>query len=176
MTPEVQIIREKKLFSKIITGSASVRPEFHGFKDLPAMESLLLGGRPATVPSLGVEVKAEMGMFSTKYFVFANLIGTAPMASGRKGMISGYADVSPLSVRYFTPDGESAGVNARKKLHLEKTSGIASGVYDDYSLGIEGNLDAVIKLVSSMPLFKDTVLNVIKAVAKETGDLTSSGG
>jgi hypothetical protein len=42
---------------------------------------------------------------------------------------------------------------------------------DDYRLGIEGNLSAVIELVSSFSLFKAPSLHVLKAVATEAGDL-----
>ncbi|MEW6723190.1 MAG: hypothetical protein AB1324_08040 [Candidatus Micrarchaeota archaeon] len=169
--PEIQVIQEKKGFSRIITGTASVRPSFAEFKDLPMLETLSLGGRPAVLPQISVTVRAEKGVFSTTYTVLANALGTIPLSNKPGGKLTGFADVSAQSVQYFDHEGNRAGVVNRGLVPLDKPRGISSVLCDDYRLGIEGNLAAVIDLVSSFSLFKAPVLHVLKAVATEAGDL-----
>ena len=94
----------------------------------------------------------------------ADLSSAVPLTAGRSGRLSGFAEVNNRSVRYFTPEGEAAGVDARRRIELEKAPGLSSGMGDEYSLGIIGNLNAVIKTISEVSLFKLAALNVIKAV------------
>jgi hypothetical protein len=167
-------MREKRAFSKIITGTATVRPAFSEFKDLPMLESIQLAGRPAAIPNLTIKVKAEKGVFSTTYSVLANFVGTMPLSNKYGGKLTGFADVSDLSVRYFDAEGNSAGVTNRSRFPWEKPRGISVAMGDDYCLGIEGNLAAVTELISSVRLFSLPALQVLKAVATDIGDMAVS--
>lgn len=166
MALDIQLVREKRGFKKVIVGSASVRPEFEGFKGL-LENGVELGGREVLPPRIDVEIKAEKGLFSTSYTVIANFFGTMPLAGS--GRLSGFAEVTPRAVRLFTPGGEIAGTSARSRLPLESVSPSAIG--DEYSLGIIGNLTAVMKAISAVPIFRGPALNVLKAVAAEAGDI-----
>ncbi|HSB46445.1 MAG TPA: hypothetical protein VLD37_00405 [Candidatus Bilamarchaeum sp.] len=171
MQPEIQITREKKMFTRTITGIASFRPEFKEFKDLPALDSVRLGTRKGVAPEISVKVTAEKGFFSTTYTVYANFMGTMPLSNKFGGSLTGFADVSKLSVTYYDAEGERAGTVNRENTPMEKPRGISQALGDDYRLGIEGNLDAVISLISSVPIFSLPALQVIKAVAAEAGEL-----
>jgi hypothetical protein len=174
METSIELTREKKGLKSVIRGSVSLRPEFSEFKDLPRLEEIRLGGKPLFEPNLSVEVTAEKGMFSTAYKVIANFYGTTPLSNRYGGKLTGWAEVSQKSVRYYDAEGNPAGAMNRARVPIgEKPRGIASGMLDDYCLGIEGNLNAVIDFVSTMPLFKVAALQVLKAVATETGDLKS---
>lgn len=169
MEPQIQILTEKRMFTRTITGSFGYSPEFSQFKDRAEDGKLAIGAHIVGLPRIDVEIKAEKGFFSTTYTILANFSGAMPLTTGTR--LSGFAEVSPRSVRYFTPEGEAAGVDARKRVELEKAPGISSAMGDDYSLGIMGNLTAVMKMIADVPLFKTAGLQVLKAVAAEAGDI-----
>ncbi len=169
MEPQIQLLSEKRMFTRTITGSMGYAPEFAQFKDRAEEGRLSIGSYAVGLPRIDVEIKAEKGFFSTTYTVLANFSGAMPLSAGNR--LSGFAEVSPRSVRYFTPEGESAGVESRKRIELEKAPGISSAMGDEYSLGIMGNLTAVMKMISDVPLFKAAALQVLKAVATEAGDI-----
>jgi hypothetical protein len=171
MTYEIQLAHEKRGLKKVVSGSANLRPDLSRFKDLPPMENLQLGGKPAVHPIISVDVKAEKGLFSSNYIIVASFMGTMPMSNGPGGIISGYSDVSKNTVRYYTPEGEYAGMVNRMRVPTPKTEGITVGKFDEFSLGIEGKLMAVMRYVSDVPLFASVALNVLKAVAGEAGDI-----
>ncbi len=171
MACSIELTLERKGFTKVIRGSTSARPEFSEFKDLPALETVRLGGRELFEPNISVQVSAEKGVFSTTYKLIANFHGTMPLSNKYGGRLTGWAEVSQHSVHYFDAEGVSAGVTNRNRLQMEKQKGIDMGMSDDYCLGLEGNLNAVIELVSKVPLFKAAALRVIKAVAAEAGDI-----
>ncbi len=171
MDYDIQLVQQKRMFSKTVKGSVSTVPDFTAFKDLPQLDTLQLGGRKASGSTLTVEVTAESGVFSTTYKVLANFGGTVPLSNKPGGRLSGFAEVSQHSVHYFNVDGESAGVVNRHRLPYEKASGISSAIGDEYCLGIQGSLSAVMEMISSVPLFRATALHVLKAVAAEMGDI-----
>ncbi len=174
MEYNITLASEKKMLTRTVRGSVALKPEFPEFKDLPAIEGLRLGGKPVFEPNLSVEVTAERGVFSTSYKVIANFHGTMPLSNKFGGRLTGWAEVSQNIVRYFDAEGISAGPSVtRQRLPMEKTRGISTGMSDEYCLGIEGNLNAVIELVSTLPLFKAAALQVIRAVATEMGDIKS---